>query len=853
MYSLRRFFSLAVVSLLCVLSVHSKSVKVYFENADNWSEVYIFEWIDGNTTFGGWPGTKLTEQTVVNGKNVYVATVTEHVPGTNQGIIFNDGNNGPQTSNLEAIEGNIYRPNSTISNPTGLGNIPVAEFPTLYLRGDVNGWNCNDQYKFSCDSEGVYTLKVAELNGKFKISDVDWAIQFGAPNEMTIAPNQTYTMVHKDGNLEGTNWIAESLKNVTLTFKYVANSNLELTVTAEGVTPPDPIDPINPTTYPELYVRGNMNGWNCENAYKFSVNSEGVYSLTIPSLNGEFKISDADWKVQYGAPLGSSDTSIVPGKTYSMSHPKGSGTGVNWNANNLTNVTLSFTYAPDRDLILKVVGEGGEIVIRPEGLSGTLPVLYINIYNDAEHTSYNNEVTSYYLDHKNYFTYGEYWLDLNGCQWAEELGAQSVGSADAPLALQMKARGNWTRKGFSKKPFKLKLDKKQSLLGMTKSKHYAILAHADDNMGYLRNFVGFNLGRRIGLPWTPTHQPVEVVINGDYRGVYFLTESIRVGDGRIMIEELEDNETDPSLASGGYLVELDNYDEDNQIQMEEKGCVNVGYRDTLRITFDTPEEYSDIQRRFVTDQFTAMNDAIGANSNILWQYMDLDDAARYYVVEEIVSHTESYHGSTYLFRDRGEGQKWHFSPLWDFGNAFNGPTNDFFYYHGDWGNTWIASMRQNSKFNEKVRETWVWFMQICYNGLESDIDTYASRVKAAAEADYKRWNGQPTPSGGMPVTDNRDMDSRVRAVKEHLANKINFLKNQFGNFTALPTAAEPARDTTPAAPLPEYIQTNIVESVMDTDTTVNYYDVNGLPVSRPMPGMIVIERRGNETRKLVVK
>ena len=37
--------------------------------------------------------------------------------------------------------------------------------------------------------------------------------------------------------------------------------------------------------------------------------------------------------------------------------------------------------------------------------------------------------------------------------------------------------------------------------------------------------------------------------------------------------------------------------------------------------------------------------------------MDLDDAVRYYIVEELISHTESYHGSTYLFRDRGEGEE----------------------------------------------------------------------------------------------------------------------------------------------------------------------------------------------------
>ena len=94
-------------------------------------------------------------------------------------------------------------------------------------------------------------------------------------------------------------------------------------------------------------------------------------------------------------------------------------------------------------------------------------------------------------------------MDVNGCQWLEELGAANIGSKEEPLPLEMKARGNFTRKAFSKKPFKLKLGAKQSMLGLSKSKHFAILAHADDIYGYMRNFTGFNLGRRMGLPWTP--------------------------------------------------------------------------------------------------------------------------------------------------------------------------------------------------------------------------------------------------------------------------------------------------------------------------------------------------------------
>lgn len=606
--------------------------------------------------------------------------------------------------------------------------------------------------------------------------------------------------------------------------------------------------------FPILYVRGEQTGqaWDINEDYRFN-RSGNTYTIHLDALNGGFKIADADWTVGYdfGAPTPKPET-----YTISKSEVINSlGGGGNLIANNLTDVTIAFDFVKGAKTIPVTFTINGE---QPQihGISGTLPVLYINVYTDDTHSELENEIISKDLDHKNYFSSAEYWLDLNGCTWLEAEGGKSIGSKDEPLPLEIKARGNWTRKGFSKKPFKLKLGKKQSMLGMTKSKHYAILAHADDSWGYLRNFIGFNLGKRMELPWTPAQQPVEVVINGDYRGLYFLTESIRIGDDRIMIEELDDNVSDPALASGGYLVELDNYDEDNQIRMPEKVApgANPPFVDMLRITWDTPEEYSELQKRFVTDQFSIMNGAIGDNDDNLWSYLDLDDAARYYVVEEIVSHTESYHGSTYLFRDRGEGQKWHFSPLWDFGNAFSGPTDDYFYNHGNYGNTWIPSMRLNEKFNDKTRQTWLWFMQNQYPGIIDDIDTYVGHIAEAAKADHIRWYNQPVPDGGQAVADNSDMTScRNRAVS-HLTAKIDWLKGEWGDYS-VGTHAEPARDTTPAAPLPDYVSASVDEILAEdaaSDQPVYYYNLQGNRVDNLTPGQTYIRVRGSEATKLIV-
>lgn len=744
------------------------------------------------------------------------------------------------------------------------------EYPELYVRGTMtDNWSCQEQYRMTRNGN-TYTITLSQLDGKFKLGSADWVYNLGSEVAAEIDDAATLSVIQ-----DGANITAKNLTNTTITVTTtIVNGRFGdtlMSIDANGHQAPEiddndnDNDSIIATPY---YVCGNFNNWQLgANLLKVTPKDNGDVSFTITgAAAGDcFKVTDnpaPDWATFDNGVIGIASTSytVQPATLYAF--VSGRVGNIALPAAGDWVVTI---YPTDNQI---VITQPGQTVPAPvtnpvdpepgntdntDTVTGTLPVLYINVKNDDG--TLNNEIIDYDLAHKNYFTNAEYWLDVTPCQWAvDELGATSIGTADEPLPLAIKARGNYTRTAFAKKPFKLKLGKKQSLLGMSKSKHYALLAGADDNYGYMRNYAGFNLGDRIGLPWTPTQQPVEVVINGDYRGLYFLTESIRVGDDRITINELNDSETDPALVSGGYLIELDNYDEENQLRLTEKSCVDGQLLDVLRVTFDTPEVYSDIQRQFINDQFDRMNTLTGNNDNDLWSYIDLDDAARYYIVEEIVSHTESYHGSTYMYRDRGENQKWHFSPLWDFGNAFNGSTSDYLYNGDPFGNTWIPSFRCNDKFNNCVSETWKWFMTNKFDGLYDEMLTLADRIAAAAAADHKRWN-DIRPNGGSKVADNTDIKGRTQAAIDHIKQKVEWLKQQpqaYGNFTDT-TYPEPARDTTPAAELPSYISAVDNIAADNTDNTVHYYNLQGIEIDNPAPGSIVIRRQGNHAAKTLVK
>lgn len=458
-------------------------------------------------------------------------------------------------------------------------------------------------------------------------------------------------------------------------------------------------------------------------------------------------------------------------------------------------------------------------------ITGTLPVMYISCSDE--------EIMSKDLHDKDY-RLASFYLDGMG-KFA------SLGSEEEQLGLQIKARGNFTRHSFSKKPFKIKLSSKQNLLGISpkKSKHYALLALADDGTGFMKNFVGFNLGRRIDefLPWTPNMQPLELVINGEYRGLYFLVESVRVEEGRIEVAKLNDLETDYTKISGGYLIELDNYKREQQIRLWDNNDW-----DYLKVSPHTPEQWSPLQRQFLLDQFSAMTDLVHEHSDELWRYLDLDAVAAYYIVLEIIDQMEGFQGSTFLSRDFGEGKKWVFSPIWDCGNAFNrGETAGYFTETGRFNNKWIKDLQQMPTFMNKVRDIWKWFWGTQVDTFFDDLYNYKESIKEAAVQDYIRWGDYPLPEKyideytGDPnypcsVANNSNMEDRYSKVVYRLQTKINWLTKEWGIPDQF--ASVPRKDKSEAMPLTDYSDFTDIVSV-ERDGSLVYYDLVGHKLSAP--------------------
>jgi len=92
--------------------------------------------------------------------------------------------------------------------------------------------------------------------------------------------------------------------------------------------------------------------------------------------------------------------------------------------------------------------------------------------------------------------------------------------------ITLKIRGNTSAYG-NIKPYKINLQTKADLLNRGNDETYAdkdwILINGDK----MNTIVGFKISELIGMSWTPAYQFVHVVLNGQFRGLYLLMESVK--------------------------------------------------------------------------------------------------------------------------------------------------------------------------------------------------------------------------------------------------------------------------------------------------------------------------------------
>lgn len=339
----------------------------------------------------------------------------------------------------------------------------------------------------------------------------------------------------------------------------------------------------------------------------------------------------------------------------------------------------------------------------------------------------------------------------------------------------VKARGNSTFFGTDKKSYQVKLYQKKQLFGMGEAKKWILLANAKDD-SLIRNKLVYDFAADYTEVPSIEGVYVDLYMNGDYAGNYFLCEKVEISRNRLDITDLasgneavngkgdlengaqyvsEDGRIravaglkNPADITGGYLIEKDTEGEFSQAR---SGFRTQGGQYYCVVE---PENASVEQVEYICGLFDELELAIdqpdGVNPETgkhFSEYLDVDSWVEKFLMDEVFSDPDTPASSTYFYKDADSADPLiHSGPMWDYDRAFGGYSIDLFFiddplqmgYRGVYAEGLLGHQEVMEQILEEYQRIILPYVD---NELGWRIVSNQRELAASAEMDRLRWPG----------------------------------------------------------------------------------------------------------------
>lgn len=240
------------------------------------------------------------------------------------------------------------------------------------------------------------------------------------------------------------------------------------------------------------------------------------------------------------------------------------------------------------------------------------------------------------------------------------------------VGAQIRIRGN-TSRYFDKKGYLLQLTSDdgesvaKEMLGMDAHDEWALHGPYLDK-SLIRNYMWYNITGEF-MDYAPNVRFCEIFLNGEYQGVYVLTETITNGidgHGRLNLTVSGDN-----LPQTSYVIRKDrgsntpikNIEIFTQYSLRNRQDVDIVWPGAQNLT---PERVSYIEQDFSAFEKSLYSYDYDAGEYACWNDADVDSFVDYFVVNEFTCNYDVGYRSTYMYCDiRGKYKMC----IWDFNSA----------------------------------------------------------------------------------------------------------------------------------------------------------------------------------------
>ena len=444
-----------------------------------------------------------------------------------------------------------------------------------------------------------------------------------------------------------------------------------------------------------------------------------------------------------------------------------------------------------------------------------IPTVYVTIGGDTTRWDYSNWIGMTLPDGTN-----------TKEEWIEECTFQLDGAGvwpdiDKVEGCEVRGRGNssWTWSPNSKNPFRIKFPKKkkQSPFNLTEDRQWVFIANKQSG-SMTSNSIAQKIAAMVDAEALCHMIPVDVYINGHYRGSYCFTEKIGIADNSVAIDE-----------ATGCLLELDDYYDEAFKFKDPTFNLPVNVKDP---DFSEEDDERVVTFEAIQNSFNSVTATLQAGGDIASK-IDMESWAKFWLVNDLVRNVETHHPkSCYLFNENLiEGEKWKFGPAWDFDWAFGyEETHDYFIYGAD-GDLFSAVYYQNKsgyQFYDAIRNTpagkrayykeWVNFMA---EGRLQELLEYVDDYTEFAMPSILHNN-----DADISEKNRHDYNMVAERSKEWLTKRANYIFNNLETFDISPDIVEPE----------DYGQPTEIENVAsDVNRLVDVYTIGGILVRRQVP------------------
>jgi hypothetical protein len=275
---------------------------------------------------------------------------------------------------------------------------------------------------------------------------------------------------------------------------------------------------------------------------------------------------------------------------------------------------------------------------------------------------------------------------------------------------------------------------------------------------FLRDELSFKIFNEMGY-YSSRSKFFELVVDGDYRGVYQAEEKIKRDSSRVNIAKLKKTDISGDELTGGYIISLDKF------QTGDPGWYSNYYSNSSHdsanyflYNYPHPDSMLQVQKNYIKNYFNTFENVLSSSSfndpvNGYSKYLNTNSFIDNFLINEMSRNVDGYRASTYFYKDkdsRGDG-KLHAEPIWDFNIAW-----DNCYYNG--GNNSWGWQYQQSSHNNFVPFWWSQFMSddtfknelkcryqylrnniLSFSNLYSHIDSMATYLNESQARNFARW------------------------------------------------------------------------------------------------------------------